>query len=127
MARIDAVLKERYDNQLPMETVREFYDNIETSAWESKKSYPVEELAVGLQAKYVFREGCHLPAIVIEARSVVGNRKACQAACGALCREAAALFGVRFDHTSLEIEELAREAEAARGEEQDKVEDSSSA
>jgi hypothetical protein len=63
-------------------------------------------LAVGLQAKYVFREGYHLPSIVIEARSVAGNGKACQAACEALCREAAALFGVRFDHISTEIEEM---------------------
>ena len=37
----------------------------------------------------------------------VGNRKACQAACEALSREAATLFGVRFDHTSLDIEEIA--------------------
>jgi hypothetical protein len=32
VARIDAILKERYDNHLPMEGVREFYDNIEASA-----------------------------------------------------------------------------------------------
>lgn len=105
VARIDAILKKRYDNRLPMDTVREFYDNIETSTWESKERHPIEELAVGLQAKYVFREHYHLPSIVIEARSVTGNRKACQASCESLSREAAALFGVRFDHTSLEIEE----------------------
>ncbi|MCR4404986.1 MAG: hypothetical protein NUW06_06935 [Candidatus Acetothermia bacterium] len=106
VARIDAVLKERYGNRLPMSGVQEFYDNIETSAWESKEPHPIEELSVGLQAKYVFREGYHLPSILIEARSVTGNRKACQAACEALSREAVALFGVRFDHTSLEIEEM---------------------
>jgi hypothetical protein len=106
VAKIDAILKEHYGNLLPMETVREFYDNIETSTWESKKHHPIEELSVGLQAKYVFREGCHLPSIVIEARSVTGNQKACQAACEALSQEADALFGVRFDHSSLEVEEL---------------------
>jgi hypothetical protein len=106
VARIDVVLKERYNNRLPMDSIHEFYDNIETSTWESKKTHPVEELSVGLQAKYVFREGHHLPSITIEARSVAGNRKACQTACEALSREAAALFGVYFDHTSLEIEEI---------------------
>ena len=107
VARIDATLTERYDNRLPMDTVREFYDNIETSAWERKEPPAVEELSVGLQARYVFRKHCHLPSIVIEARSTVGNRKACQAACEALSREAATLFGVHFDHISLEIEEIA--------------------
>ncbi|MCD5407732.1 hypothetical protein LR090_00445 [Candidatus Bipolaricaulota bacterium] len=115
VARTDAILKERYDNRLPMATVREFYDSIETSTWESVKPHPIEELSVGLQAKYVFREGCHLPSIVIEARSVTGNRKACQAACEALSQEAA-LFGVRFDHTSLRIEEnLLDEPEGGAG------------
>jgi hypothetical protein len=107
IARIDAILAERYDHRLPTDTVREFYDSIETSAWERKKPPPVEELSVGLQAKYVFRQHCHVPSIVIEARSTVGNRKACQAACKALSREAATLFGVRFDHTSWDIEEIA--------------------
>jgi hypothetical protein len=110
VARIDVILKERYDNRLPMGTVHEFYDNIETSTWESKKPYPVEELSVGLEAKYIFRERHHLPSISIEARSVDGNRKACQAACEALSREAAMLFGVRFDHLSLEVEELRDES-----------------
>jgi hypothetical protein len=104
-ARIDAILKERYNNRLPMATVSEFYDNIETSTWESMEYHPTRELSVGLKAQHVFREGCHLPSIVIQARSVTGNRKACQAACEALSREAAALFGVRFDHILLEIEE----------------------
>lgn len=107
VAQIDAILTERYDNRLPTDTVREFYDNVETSAWERKKPPPVEELSVGLQAKYVFRQHCHVPSIVIEARSVDGNRKACQAACEALSREAATLFEVRFDHTSWDIEEIA--------------------
>ncbi|MGA9347459.1 MAG: hypothetical protein WBW48_01480 [Anaerolineae bacterium] len=106
VARIDTILTERYDNRLPVDTVREFYDNLETSAWESKRPHLVEELSVGLLTKYVFREHCHLPSIVIEARSVVGNRKACHAACEALSQEAAALFGARFDHISLEIEEI---------------------
>ena len=110
VARIDAVLKERYDNRLPMNSVREFYDNIETSAWESKKPYPVEELSVGLQARYVFRERHHLPTIIIEARSVAGNRKACQLACEALSREAVSLFGVRFDHLSVAVEEVRSES-----------------
>jgi hypothetical protein len=107
VAQIDAILTERYDNRLPTGTVREFYDNVETSAWERKKPPPVEELSVGLQARYVFRQRCHLPSIVIEARSTVGNRKACQSACEALSQEAATLFGVRFAHISLEIEEIA--------------------
>ena len=134
VARIDAVLKERYDNCLPMDSVREFYDNIETSAWESKKPHPVEELSVGLQAKYVFRERHHLPTITIEARSVGGNRKACQSACEALSREAASLFGVRFDHLSVVVEEVRSESEepdqpvqeVSVSEEQDESGDSSS-
>ena len=92
VTRIDAILRERYHNRLPSDHIREFYDNSETSARESKKPHPVEELAVGLEAKYVFRQHCHLPSIVIEARSVSGNRKACAAACEALCQEAVALF-----------------------------------
>lgn len=43
--------------------------------------------------------------------------EACQAACQELSREAAALFGIRFDHTSLEME-------AAVGEEQGEKENS---
>ncbi len=112
VARTEAILKERYGNRLPSSPVREFYDHVETSTWESKKRYPVEELSVGLLAKYAFRERHHLPAIVIEARSTVGNRKACQAACDALSREAAALFGVRFDHISLAVEDINDEPES---------------
>jgi hypothetical protein len=89
-----------------MSTVHEFYDNLETSTWESKKWHPIQQLSVGLQAKYVSRERCHLPSIVIEARSVGGNRKACQAACEALSQEAANLFSVRFGHVSLAVEEI---------------------
>lgn len=111
VAQVDAILKDRYDNRLPMGTVHEFYDNLETSTWESKKWHPIQELSVGLQAKYVFRERCHLPSIVIEARSVDGNRKACQTACEALSQEAANLFGVRFDHVSLAVEEMRDKSE----------------
>ena len=47
---------------------------------------------------------------------MTGNRKACQAACEALSQEAAALFGVRFDHALLEIEEdLTDESEGGAG------------
>lgn len=110
VTRVDAILKERYRNRLPSGPVHEFYDNIETSTWQSKKPQSVDELSVGLEAKYVFRKHCHLPSVVIEARSVAGNRKACEAACEALCREAAALFKVRFDHLSLAIEEYRSES-----------------
>ncbi|OGO41460.1 MAG: hypothetical protein A2Z04_06890 [Chloroflexi bacterium RBG_16_57_9] len=105
VARIDAILKERYDHRLPFGAVREFYDNVDTFAWQSKKRYPVEEVSVGLQGKYISWGGHHLPSIVIEARSVAGNRKACEAVCEMLSREAAALFGVCFDHVSLAVEE----------------------
>lgn len=107
VARIDAIMTQRYDNHLPMGTVCEFYDRIETSTWESKKRHPIEELSVGLQAKHVFRKHHHLPSILIEARSVGGGPKACQAACESLSREATALFGVHFDHILSEIEEMA--------------------
>jgi hypothetical protein len=112
VARIDAILKERYHNRLPSSTVREFYDNVETSTWESKQWHPVEEASVGLQAKYVFRKQHHLPCLTVEARSTVGNRKACEAVCETLSREASALFGVRFDHVSLSCEEIGRGAQA---------------
>lgn len=112
VARVDTILEERYDNHLPFGDVHEFYDNIETSTWESKQRHLIEELSVGLEAKYVSRERYHLPSIVIEARSVAGNRKACQAACEALSRDATALFGVRFDHLSLAIEEYRSLSEA---------------
>ena len=111
VAQIDALLAERYGNRLPMSSVHEFYDHLETSVWEGKQRHPIEELSVGLQAKYVFREGCHLPSIVIQARSVGGNRKACQAACETLSREAVASFGVRFRHVSLAVEEVRGEPE----------------
>jgi hypothetical protein len=112
VARTDAILAERYGNRLPSSPVREFYNQLETSTWQSKKFYPVEELTVGLLAKYAFRERHHLPSIFIEARSTVGNRKACQAACDALSHEAASLFGVRFDHVSLAVEEIGDEPES---------------
>ncbi|MFQ6042515.1 MAG: hypothetical protein ACE5PV_16800, partial [Candidatus Poribacteria bacterium] len=47
VARVDAVLKERYDNRLPMGAVQKFYDDVETSTWESKKPHLIEELSVG--------------------------------------------------------------------------------
>jgi len=106
VSRADAVLKERFDNRLPIFTVHEFYDNIETSIWERTKSHSIEELSVGLEAKYVSRDSYHLPSIVIESRSVFGNRKACEAACEALSREAVKLFGVKFDHLSLKLEDF---------------------
>jgi len=104
VARIDAILKERYDNRLPMSSVRYFYDHLETSIWESGEPGPVQELTVGLEARYCFQEGYHLPEIIIEARSVDGNRKACEAACQALSERAASLFQVEFKRWSLEME-----------------------
>src|SRR5438132_1941120 len=95
VAGIDALLKKRYKHRLPSSAVREFYDNIETSTWESKRRHPVEEASVGLQAKYVFRQQHHLPCLTVEARSINGNRQACEAVCETLSREASALFGVR--------------------------------
>jgi hypothetical protein len=106
VARIDAVLKKRYNHRLPSGAIREFYDKIETSTWESKHRHPVEEASVGLQAKYVFRQRHHLPCLTVEARSIDGNRKACEAVCETLSREASALFGARFDHVSLSCEEM---------------------
>jgi len=112
VAQVDAILKERYDNRLSIDTIQKFYDDVEISTWESKKSHPIEELSVGLYAGNVFREHCYLPSIVIEARSVAGNRKACQVACEKLSQEAASLFGVRFDSLSLSVEEVMSEPEA---------------
>lgn len=115
VARIDAILKERYDNRLPceireisqglpMSSVHHFYDHLKTSIWESGEPGPVQELTVGLEARYCFREGIHLPDIIVEARSVDGNRKACEDACRALSERAASLFEVEFKRWSLEME-----------------------
>jgi len=62
IARIHETLRKRYDNRLPIEDVEGFYDYVETSTWESKKRHPVEELTVGLEARYVFR-GCDIMAL----------------------------------------------------------------
>lgn len=75
-----------------MFTVHGFYDTIETNTWESKKSHSIEELSIGLEAKYVSQDSYHLPSIVIESRSVFGNRKAGEAACETLSQEATKLF-----------------------------------
>lgn len=106
VAEIDAVLGKRYDNRLPMTAVRYFYDHLETSTWESRQRHPVEELTVGLEARYVIRERVHLPAIIIEARSIAGNRKGCEAACQALSESAASLFRVKFHRASWSMEEI---------------------
>jgi len=108
IAHIDETLRERYDNRLPIKDVDGFYDHVETSTWESKKHHPIEELTVGLEAGNVFRGGYHLPSLFIEARSVTGNRKACEEACEVLSAEALKLFGVRFDHLLWSIEENAK-------------------
>jgi hypothetical protein len=50
--------------------------------------------------------------IVIEARSVAGNRKACQTACEKLSQQASKLFGVSFDCLSLTVEEVVNELES---------------
>ncbi|MBI4789565.1 MAG: hypothetical protein HY782_21250 [Chloroflexi bacterium] len=110
--RADAILKERYNNRLPIGDVDTFYDHVETSTWQSKKYHPVEEMTVGLDSGSVIREHQHLPSIIVEARSTRGNRKACEAACEALCREAAGLFQVVFDHQSLDIEAIRDEPES---------------
>jgi len=107
-AQIDAILAERYRHKLSMESIHEFYDHLETSAWESRKAHLIEKLTIGLQAGYVFQGGYHLPSIIIEARSVNGNRKACEVACATLGQEASRLFGVHFDHISLAVEEIGR-------------------
>jgi hypothetical protein len=110
VAEIDAILKRRFRNRLPIHNVRHFYDKIETHAWESKKWHPVDELSVGLEARYVSRASRWLPCITVEARSVDGNRKACEEICSQLCGEAAGLFRVKFDHESLMVEEFRNEA-----------------
>lgn len=46
VARIDTILEQRFGNWLPMDTVRYFYDHLETSVWESRKPHPLEELPV---------------------------------------------------------------------------------
>jgi len=66
---------------------------------ESGEPGPVQELAVGLGARYLLPGGIHLPDIIIEARSVDGNRKACQA----LSERAASLFKAKFERWSLEV------------------------
>lgn len=106
VARIDAVLKERYDNRLPMSSVHYLYDHLDASIRESGEPGPVQELTVGLEARYCFREGYHLPEVIIEARSVNGNQKACEAACRTLSERAASLFEVEFRRWSLEVESL---------------------
>ncbi|MBI3922132.1 MAG: hypothetical protein HY318_11995 [Armatimonadetes bacterium] len=103
---IDGILKRRYCNRLPIKTVHHFYDNVETSAWMSKKRHAVDELSVGLEARCVSRESHWLPSVVVEARSVDGNRKACEAICDSLCEQATGLFKVKFDHQSLTVEEI---------------------
>jgi len=110
VAEIDAILKRRFRNRLPIHNVKHFYDNIETHAWESKKWHPVDELSVGLEARYVSRASHWLPCITVEARSVDGNRKACEDICSQLCGEASGLFKVKFDHESLMVEEFRSEA-----------------
>lgn len=109
VAQIDAILKRRFRNRLPIRSVEHFYDTIETHAWESKKWHPVDELSVGLEARYVSRASHWLPCITVEARSVDGNRKACEDICSQLCGEAAGLFAVKFDHESLRVEEFRSE------------------
>jgi len=106
VAQIDNLLGDRYDHHLPMTDVKYFYDHLETSAWESRQQYPVEELTVGLEARYSFRESIHLPAVIIQARSIFGNRKGCEAACHALSQSTSSLFQVKFDRASWSINEI---------------------
>lgn len=72
----------------------EFYDLLEVSTWQSQRRHPVDEVTVGLRTGNVTRGGVYLPSIVIEARSVGGNRKGCEAFCTALAQEATHWFGV---------------------------------
>lgn len=94
---VDALLAERYGNRLTSGGPREFYDLLEVSTWQSQRRHPVDEVTVGLRTGNVVRDGVYLPSIVIEARFVGGNRKACEAVCAALAQEATRLFGVQFD------------------------------
>jgi len=97
MAAVEGVLAERYGNQLVSGGPSEFYDLLEASTWQSQRRHPVDEVTVGLRTGNVTRGGVYLPSIVIEARSVGGNRKGCEAFCTTLTQEATRLFGVQFD------------------------------
>lgn len=104
VAETDKILHKRFNNKLPTKGVNEFYDNIEIPAYISKESYPVEEISIGLLAKYCMRRSHYLPEIVIEARSITGNRKACEAVCEQLQKQVADLFKTSRSSLSLDIE-----------------------
>lgn len=97
MVAVEAVLAERYGNQLVSGGPSVFYDLLEASTWQSQRRHPVDEVTVGLRTGNVMHDGLYLPSIVIEARSVGGNRKGCEAICTTVAQEATRLFGVKFD------------------------------
>lgn len=96
VAAIDTLLAERYGNQLVSGGPSAFYDLLEASTWQSKRRHPVDEMTVGLRTGNVMQGGVYLPSIVIEARSVGGNRKGCEAFGAVLMAEATRLFGIHF-------------------------------
>ncbi len=105
VAEIDTELRHRYKNRLEVGRNRRFYDELEVSTWMQKRRHAVDEASVGLRAGNVLRDHVYLPSIFVSARSVGGNRKACEALGAALCQEATRLFGVRFDRVSLDVDE----------------------
>lgn len=106
--KVDKILRERYKNKLPMTPVKEFYDRIEICAYEAKKEHFIEEISVGLLAKYTFEKSYHLPSIEVETRSISGNLKACESVCKRLIEKTRKIFGLEKEAIHIQSEEYIR-------------------
>lgn len=105
LTEVDKILMARYDNKLPATPVREFYDRIEIFAYETKKKHFIEEISVGLLAKYTFQKDYHLPSIEIETRSISGNLKACESVGQRFIEKAKEIFRLKKEVIHIQTEE----------------------
>ena len=71
---------------------------------EGRQHHPVKEITIGLSADLCFSKGYMLPGIEIEARSIDGNIKACEAVCQTLMEKSKEIFNLKSHSIHLSVE-----------------------
>lgn len=102
--KVDGILKERFKNKLSTKMGMKFYHNVEVISYEGRKYHPVQEISIGLSAGLCFSKGYMLPGIEIEARSIDGNIKACEAVCQTLMEKSKEIFNLKSHSIHLSVE-----------------------
>ena len=71
---------------------------------EGRQHHPLQKITIGLSAGLCFSKGYMLPGIEIEARSIDGNIKACEAVCQTLMEKSKEIFNLKSHSIHLSVE-----------------------